>query len=290
VEFSASPPSVQNLQENLVVSEIMYNPAGDDATEFIELFNRGTSTLDLTNVRFTKGIDYDFPAGISLSPGAYLLVVKNTTAFEAKYGNNLPVAPGQYDDDSLSNGGELLKLALGTVAIHEFDFNDDLPWPESPDGDGYSLVLSHTGGNLIDPILDPLGHGIAANWRASSAVDGSPGVSDPTTPFTGTPGNDSDFDDLDDLLEYALGTSASTFNDSPFAISVVAGAASLTFPVDPLADGVIYLPESSTDLVNWTSLENLTSHSPESRTYTLFQPDQKTFFRLRVQQVEAVPR
>ncbi|MGB0144894.1 MAG: hypothetical protein ACPGAP_08985, partial [Akkermansiaceae bacterium] len=67
-------------------------------------------------------------------------------------------------------------------------------------------------------------------------------------------------------------------------------AASLTFPVAPLADGVIYLPESSTDLVNWIPLENQTASPPGSRTYTLFEPGEKTFFRLRVQQVESIPR
>ena len=290
VEFNTTPPDTELLRQNLVISEIMYNPAGDDATEYIELFNRGNEPLDLTNVRFTKGIDYDFPTGTTLAAGAYLLVVKNTAAFEAKYGNSLPVAPGQYNVDSLSNGGELLKLALGTFAIHEFEFDDDLPWPKSPDGSGYSLILSHVGGFTTDPLLDPLGHGLPQNWRASSDLDGSPGVSDPTTVFSGTPGSDADNDELDDLLEYALGTTATTFNESPFNISVNPSAASLTFPVAPLADGVIYLPESSTDLVNWIPLENQTASPPGSRTYTLFEPGEKTFFRLRVQQVESIPR
>lgn len=290
VEFNTNLPDTELLRQNLVISEIMYNPAGDDATEYLELFNRGNAPLDLTNVRFTKGIDYDFPAGTSLAPGAYVLVVKNTAAFEAKYGSDLPVAPGQYDDDSLSNGGELIKLALGTVAIHEFEFDDDLPWPISPDGDGYSLILSHTGGTPADPFLDPLGHGLPQNWRASRDVDGSPGMSDPTTVFTGTPGSDVDGDDLDDLLEYALGTSATSFDKSPFTVSVVPGAASLAFPIDPLADEVVYLPESSSDLINWTLVNDLTASSSESRTYTLFEPGEKTFFRLRVQQVQAIPR
>ena len=78
VQFQSSAPNIELLQKNLVISEIMYNPAGDDAAEFIELFNTGSVALDLTNVRFTKGIDYDFPEGTIISPGAYLLVVKNT--------------------------------------------------------------------------------------------------------------------------------------------------------------------------------------------------------------------
>lgn len=289
LEFSSTPPNTEILRENLVISEIMFNPAGDDASEYLELFNRGTVALDLSNVRFTKGINYDFPAGTILEPGAYLLVVKNIAAFEAKYGPDLPVAPGEYDPESLSNGGELIKLALGTVAIHEFTYDDNLPWPTSPDAGGFSLTLAHTG-SALDPVLDPLGHGLPGNWRASNAIDGSPGASDPTTPFVGTPGNDPDADELDDLLEYALGTPATSFTQSPFTISVVPGAASLTFPVNPLADEVTYLPEASADLVKWVPLTSLTARTVSSRTYTLFQPGERTFFRLRVQQVAAVPR
>jgi hypothetical protein len=43
-------------------------------------------------------------------------------------------------------------------------------------------------------------------------------------------------------------------------------------------------------LVSWVPLTSLTAHTATSRTYTLFQPGEKTFFRLRVQQVAAVPR
>lgn len=290
LEFATTPPDIQILQRNLVISEIMFNPDGDDAVEYLELFNRGLITLDLANVRFTKGVDYDFPAGTTLAPGAYLLVVKNQAAFEAKYGTTLPVAPGEYDDDSLSNGGELLKLSFGTVAIHEFTFDDDLPWPEAADAEGYSLILAHTGGDVADPVLDPLGHGLPENWRASAAIDGSPGRSDPTEAFTGDPAADSDADGFTDLLEYALGTAPESDNEAPFVVTVSGGVASLTFPVNPLADEVTYQVETSTDLKSWTPLDNLTARTFASRTYSLTAPAEQTFFRLRVRQTEAIPR
>jgi hypothetical protein len=292
IQFQSSAPNIELLQQNLVISEIMYHPDGDDAVEFIELFNTGTVALDLTNVRFTKGIDFDFADGASIAPGAYLLVVKNTAAFEAAYGDSLPVAEGQYDDDSLNNGGEELKLALGTLSIHEFEYDDDLPWNTSADGGGYSLVLAHTSDNsAIDP-LDPLGHGIFSNWRASHAIGGSPGASDPTDSLVGPPNADTDNDGLDALLEHAFGTPANVPNQSPLVVSVVDGQATLTFPVNPLADDVNYFVETSDDLGSWTVIENLTSQTLTTRTYTteLADPAQKYFFRLRVQQVTAIPR
>jgi len=292
LQFESSAPDIEPLRRNLVISEIMYNPDGDDAVEFIELFNTGSLPLDLTDVRFTKGIDYDFPEGTIVSPGAYLLVVKNTAAFEAKYGNDLPLAPGQYDDASLSNGGELLKLSLGTLAIHEFAFDDDLPWPTSSDGEGFSLVLSHTDDSAAINLLDPLGHGTASNWRPSHSVDGSPGAAEPTETFTGDANLDRDSDGLDALLEYFFGTLDTVPNKTPIVVTLSGGQASLTFPIHPLADDTRHFVEYSHNLESWFPLDNITARSANTLTYTtnLGSPEQKLFFQVRVQKTNAIPR
>ena len=77
-----------------------------------------------------------------IDPGAFLLIVKNQAAFASRYGAGLPVA-GEWDlNDKLSNGGENLKLSLGSgTAIIEFAYDDNAPWPTSPDGGGSSLTL-----------------------------------------------------------------------------------------------------------------------------------------------------
>jgi len=292
--FQSTPPNIDLLQQNLVISEIMFNPDGDDALEFLELFNTGDTTLDLTNVRFTKGIDFDFATGTTLAPGAYLLVVKNRIAFEAKYGAGLPLAAGQYDrntSNSLSNGGELLKLALGTLAIHEFEYGDDTPWPSSTDGDGYSLVLAHPGDHNGN-VLDPLGHGTATNWRASFAPGGSPGASEATDTFTGLASADLDSDGLNAFLEHALGTSDTIVTPLPFGVSVSGGQAHFTFPMNRLADDVRYLVETSSNLNTWIPLHKTTQRTATSMTFSteLEDPASRFFFRLRVQKATAIPR
>jgi len=292
VQFQSTAPDIDLLQQNLVISEIMYNSAGDDAVEFIELFNTGTVALDLTNVRFTKGVDFDFSEGTTIAPGSYLVVVKNRAAFEAKYPGGIAIADGQYDDSSLSNGGETLKLALGTLAIHEFDYDDDSPWNTSADGEGHSLILSHTIDNIGAHPLDPLGHGIATNWRASNVAGGSPGQGDPTDTLAGLPDANLDSDGANALMEHALGTSDSTSNAIPLVVTVVNGEPSLTFPVNSLADDVSYFVETSADLEIWETLPNPSVQTATSRTYTprLDGPTQKLFFRLKVRQETAIPR
>ena len=58
----------------IVISEILYHPAEDPNAEFVELTNVGAETINLNLVRFTRGIDYTFPAGSLLGPGACLAI------------------------------------------------------------------------------------------------------------------------------------------------------------------------------------------------------------------------
>ena len=271
VEFIAGVPDLSSWQQNLMITEIMYNPqdaspaeiaAGFSTSDFeyIELRNISSSvTLDLTDLRFTKGVDFDFAGGAvtSLPPGAYVLVVNNIAAFELRYGTGLPVAGAWEQGDRLSNGGENLKLSFGAgEAIHEFVYGDDQPWPESPDGGGPSLVLiaPETAPALFDPL----------NWRPSIAIGGSPGTSDAIT-FSGDPTADGDGDGVNAFLEYFFGTSdaepgtgmlpvVSTdyFNDGT---GVFRTYATISFQVNLAADDVILEVQRSEDLSpeSWTS-------------------------------------
>ena len=181
-EFTtAAPTSIDDLQQYLMITEVMYHPAGpalpggaDDDFEYLELQNISEDvTLDLANVRFHKGIDFDFSDGeiTLLFPGERVLVVKNRAAFEARYGTGLPVA-GEWElGDSLSNGGEQIALAFGAdTDIHNFTYGDAFPWPSEADGGGPSMALT-------DPLSAP-DHALAASWSASISPVGSPGLRD----------------------------------------------------------------------------------------------------------------
>ena len=154
------------VAESLRISEIMYHPAGDPNSEFIELTNVGGETINLNLVRFTKGIEYTFPS-FELPAGGYCLLVRDAASFKARYGDQLPIL-GQYSG-SLSNGGEDIELvdAVGAI-IEKFEYKDN--WFDLTDGLGFSLTVRapQAGVDL----------GSQGAWRPSAYTGGSPGTSD----------------------------------------------------------------------------------------------------------------
>ncbi len=159
--------AVGPLVESLRISEIMYHPA-DPNTEYVELTNVGSETIDLNLVSFTNGIDFTF-GSFELAPGDYCLVVEDVVAFKAAYGTGFNIV-GQYAG-SLNNAGERIELqdAVGAV-IHDFRFEDG--WFDITDGQGFSLTVR-------DPAaVVPGGLGSKSAWRPSAHIGGSPGYDD----------------------------------------------------------------------------------------------------------------
>ncbi len=177
VQFTATDPVTSPLQDQLRITEIMFNPRNpqvgstfdNDDFEFIELTNISNQRIDLSTLTFTGGIDFDFSTTSvsSLAGGATILLVKSRAAFNERYGTvyNSQIA-GEYDGQ-LSNSGETLALAdTYQGLVLQFDYDDN--WHNGTDGDGYSL-------ELIDPQISVDALGQANSWQASANLDGSPG-------------------------------------------------------------------------------------------------------------------
>jgi hypothetical protein len=177
---------------NLIVSEMNYNPVGATAHElsinpswtgedfeFIELKNIGADYIDLTGVKFTAGVTFDF-TGKSLTklyPGETVLVVANLTAFPVRYGQAIMLRVAGAYSGKLSNGGEQVTLVdYLNAQILGFTYDDEGDWPGRADGNGSSLELINpdlvpkTASARTAYLQDP------ANWRSSSEYGGSPGT------------------------------------------------------------------------------------------------------------------
>jgi hypothetical protein len=233
--------------------------------EWIEILNVGPITLDLSAVRFTKGIDFDFAnsAAPSLAPGQRAIVVRNPAAFAARYPTlppNTIVAGSWQPGDNLSNAGESIRLSFGTgTTIREFTYDDASPWPTEADGNGFPLVL-------IAPSSLP-DHALPSNWRSGTSANGNPGASDSRNlaayllSFSlSNPSDDPDGDGFSTLAEYALGSHPLLPDSSPRIVPAQAmldvGRGpepffTLSISVPHATDDVTISAESSADLVSW---------------------------------------
>lgn len=167
--------SVEQLGVALRISEIMYNPLGGDAYEYLELLNAGGTPIDLDGFTF-DGVTFRFPEDTPLlQPGERLLLAsdENPAAFATRYGS--PRVAG-YFGGSLNNAGEQLtiKNGIGEVITTVF-YDDDDGWSAAADGSGHSL-------ELLDASGDPRA---AANWAESTRVNGSPGQMNDTRGTSG---------------------------------------------------------------------------------------------------------
>ncbi len=177
-----SQADVVPLREYLRISEIMPDPLGGKDYEFIELYNTGSESLDLSGLSFVNGIDFNFTTGTitTLPAGAYLVVVNDMSAFIQRYGTAGIVVAGEYSG-SLANEGERIELAdrWGAPLII-FDYETGDPWPLSAEGAGHSLVPLTSA--MDSQPTGSLSYG--GNWRASAYRNGSPGQQDPELPVT----------------------------------------------------------------------------------------------------------
>ena len=236
--------TVPASSENLVISKVHYRPApateeeiqaghkNRNDFEYIELMNIGEKNINLSGVVFDKGVDFKFNNGNSkiIKTGQRALLVENSEAFILRYGDGLPLL-GEFESNSnLSNGGERMLLldSQGSV-IRDFEYDDDSPWPEAADGDGYALILRN-------PQSNP-DHKLPENWEASSSIGGDPGVAGSSLSFedwqvtnfseselnnsslsgpTGNPDNDT----LTNLEEFLSGSNPKLFNSSDTLLNI----------------------------------------------------------------------
>ena len=116
-----------------------------DPEQWVELYNRSKFTVDLSNWRFTSGIDYPFPPGSSLAAGAYLVVAADPGAMSIKYPALNAYGPWT---GKLSGGGDHLVLSDASGnPVNDVRFSTSGYWPSTPAAGGSSLELR-------DPLSD----------------------------------------------------------------------------------------------------------------------------------------
>ncbi len=154
------------VETDIVINEIMYNlPAANTGGEFVEIYNRGSTSVDVSNWQLVDStqVMFTLPAGTTVAAGGYLVFYDDAAAL-AFYGLDAETAFGPYTG-GLDGGGERIALKnAGRTVIDEVFYDDNWPWPSEADGNGPSL-------ELWDPIWD---NNNGSSW----------GIGQPYTPGT----------------------------------------------------------------------------------------------------------
>ncbi|MCB0033499.1 MAG: lamin tail domain-containing protein, partial [Anaerolineales bacterium] len=179
VGFAMSTPA---NAANLIISEINYNAADDDAFEFIEFKNISNERIDLTGVQVSSAVNYTFDFAY-LDAGEHLVIIKDKDAFNYRYTD--PSSPyyyadiqiaGVWESGSLDDSGETIVVTAADLSeIMSFKFDNNNGWPGRANGNGSAAELENPAGV---PTLQPAKNDFLAagnNWRPTSEYHGTPG-------------------------------------------------------------------------------------------------------------------
>src|SRR3954471_5274922 len=149
--------AVPAFAQPVVINEIMYHPlqpqfgAEPVGQEFIELYNRSGTNVNLNGWRFNKGVSFTF-TNVTLAPSAYLVVSPSLAEFAAAHpGVTNVVGPWS---GTLGNRGETIELkdAAGDV-VDTVEYGTQGDWSQRQRG---ADDLGHRGWTWYSP-ADGLG-------------------------------------------------------------------------------------------------------------------------------------
>ncbi len=175
-------PAVHAADADIVINEIHYHPDNDDPrVQFVELYNRGPDSVDLSGWYFSSGITYTVPNGFVLAADSYVAVAADPFKLNQAYGAVGLLGPFT---GTLDNGGERIDLRNASGGLIDSVRYDDRPdWPVSPDGSGASL-------ELCNPFRM---NSLPDNWRGAGSrppepqwqlfTFSGPGTTDPQSRF-----------------------------------------------------------------------------------------------------------
>lgn len=210
--LQAKTPGAANAPirvSDIVINELMYDPiSGNDDDQYVELYNRGTASVNLGGWRLAEGVSYTFPGNSVIAADGYVVVAKNAARLRTNYANLTTANTFGNFTGKLSGSGERIVLTMpdtiittnanGVVTstvihipVDEVAYRTGGNWGRWADGGGSSL-------EKVDPGADGR---LAANWADSDETRKAPWT---TVTYTGRLDNgDVPADQLQVLLQGA---------------------------------------------------------------------------------------
>jgi hypothetical protein len=160
--YVASVPSRDRTNQparntQVILNEIFYDPPRSltNAPQFIELFNRGTSAVDLSRWRLTEGVEFLMPSGTTIAPGGFLVIAR------ARRGCGRSMAT--FPCWAISRVG--CAGAGNACGLWMPSGTSSMKWISASGGDWPRLA--HGGGSSLELIHPDLDNARASAWRDS---------------------------------------------------------------------------------------------------------------------------
>lgn len=144
----------------IAINEIHNQSSKGVSGQFIELFNYGNYTVDLSNLNITGGIQFQFPANCTIKKGSFLLLCKDTNQYSIIPTNKLNWTSGELS--------EIDTLVITNNLSDTIDFvayNNSTPWPINTTASNLSIELKQTNSDNNN----------GTNWQISQLSGGTPG-------------------------------------------------------------------------------------------------------------------
>jgi len=152
----------------IVINEINYNSNDEhDTGDWIELVNIGPSISDISGWVLKDDDDnhsFVFPEGTTLNQNEFIVIAQDNNLFESLHPSlNNVLGPLGF---GLGGGGDQVRIFNDSnTLIDSLEYDDEMPWPSAPDGDGYTLELINTS----------LDNSSSISWISSNELYGTPG-------------------------------------------------------------------------------------------------------------------
>jgi len=187
VSWSSQSPTPGLLNEEIVcppparpppevlINEVMYHPKGGSVDErlyeFVELVNRSNTYIPLAGWRLTGSVSFEFPQGIVIGPGGFLVVASDPARLREAYTDPPTPFLGPFQGKLPNGGGKVALIDESGNEIDSVSYDDDEPWPPAADGHG---SIPGRGSSLERLCLEkPAGR--VDNWEASPPDQATPG-------------------------------------------------------------------------------------------------------------------
>ena len=146
------------VEADVVINELHYHPADPlSRHEFVELYNAGERSVDVSNWSLHGAVGYTFPEKTLIGANRFLVVAEDPDSLSREFEvSSLGPLQGR-----LSNEGETLRLVNQEgQTVDAVAYRPGFPWPSGAVGEGSSLELVHPG----------LDNHLGGAWRASGFV------------------------------------------------------------------------------------------------------------------------